>query len=76
MCGAVDTWEISVPSAQCCYEPEIIWGFVLKILFIYFLEKEEGEEKERERNINVYLPFTRPLLGTWSMTQACALTGN
>ena len=26
--------------------------------------------------INVYLPLTRPLLGTWSATQACALTGN
>ena len=30
----------------------------------------------RERNINVWLPLTRPLLGTWPTTQACALTGN
>ena len=40
------------------------------------LEKREGKEKERERNINVWLPFMQPLLGTWPATQACALTGN
>ena len=36
-------------------------GFMLKLLFfkdfIYlFLDRREGEEKERERNINVWLP--------------------
>ena len=30
---------------------------------------------ERERNINVWLPLMRPLLGTWPATQACALSG-
>ena len=50
--------------------------FVFKILFIYFLERGEGREKERERNINVWLPLTCPQLGTWPATQACALTGN
>ena len=35
-----------------------------KILFIYFLERGEGREKERERNINVWLLLTQPLLGT------------
>ena len=49
--------------------------FFLKILFIY-LERREGKEKERERNINVWLPLMRPQLGTWPTTQACALTGN
>ena len=45
--------------------------------FIYsFLERGEGKEKERERNINVWLPLTCPLLGTGPTTQACALTGN
>ena len=45
--------------------------------FIYlFLERGEGREEERERNINVWLPLVRPLLGTWPATQACALTGN
>ena len=31
---------------------------------------------KRERNINVWLPLTCPLLGTWPATQACGLTGN
>ena len=51
--------------------------------FIYlFLEREEGREKERERNIDVYkryidqLPLAHPQLGTWPAAQACALTGN
>ena len=36
----------------------------------------EGKEKERETNINVWLPLPHPLLGAWPATQACALTGN
>ena len=45
--------------------------------FIYlFLERGEVKEKEREKNINVWLPLMWPLLGTWPTTQACALTGN
>ena len=43
--------------------------------FMYLL-LERRREGERERNINMWLPHTRPLLGTWSATQACALTGN
>ena len=42
--------------------------------FIYFLERTERREKER--NMHVWLPLTRPLLGTWPTMQACALTGN
>ena len=46
--------------------------------FIYlFLERGDGREKERERNINVWLPLMCCLsLETWPVTQACALTGN
>ena len=45
--------------------------------FIYsILGRGEGKEKERKKNINVWLPLVHPLLGTWSTTQACALTGN
>ena len=47
--------------------------YILKILFI---ERGEGREKERKRNINVWVPFMHPLLGTWPTTQACALTRN
>ena len=32
------------------------------------------ETKERERNIDM-LPLVHSLLGTWPVTQACALTG-
>ena len=53
-----------------------IMYYFFKILFIYFLERGEGREKERERNINVCLPLESPLLGTWPPTQACFLTGN
>ena len=43
--------------------------------FIYlFLDAGKGR-RHRERNINVWLPVERPLLGTWPTTQACALTG-
>ena len=41
-----------------------------------FLERGERRERERETNINVFLPLTWPPLGTWPATQACALTGN
>ena len=45
--------------------------------FIYlFLERGEGKEKKRERNINVWLPLMHHLLGTWPETQACTLTRN
>ena len=45
--------------------------------FIYlFLERWVGSEKETERNVNVWLPLTHPLLGTWPTTQAHDLTGN
>ena len=43
-------------------------------LFIFRKRRREGERQER--NINVWLPLTRSLLGTWPATQACALTGN
>ena len=54
---------------------ELKWhNFILKFFkdFIYFLERGEGREKERERNINVWLP----LMGLQPATQARALTGN
>ena len=41
-----------------------------------FLESGEGKEKERERNISVWLPLAHSLLGPWPATQACVLTGS
>ena len=53
---------------------EVLQRYFLKKYFTYlFLERGEGREKERERNINVWLPLTYPPLGTWPATQACAL---
>ena len=46
------------------------------MLFILFLDRGEVREKERKRNINVWLPLMSPPLGTWPATQACALIGN
>ena len=43
--------------------------------FIY-LFLDGGEGREKERNINVWLPLMYPLLVTWPTAQACALTGN
>ena len=43
--------------------------------FHLFIFRENGREKEGERNINVLLPLVHLLLGTWPVTQACALTG-
>ena len=51
-------------------------AYFLKDFIYLFLERGEGREKERERNINVWLPLTHPPLGTWPETQACVLTGN
>ena len=71
---------VSVP---LCWEPlslfQLISIFVhvfLNIVFIYFLERGKGREKERERNIHVWLPLTCSLLGTRPATQASALIGN
>ena len=50
-------------------------------LFVYlFIYREKGRDGEREKNIDVRntyrLPLTRPLLGTWPTTGACALSRN
>ena len=55
------------------------WAWVLSFFSLRFyliLERGEGREKERDRNINVWLLLTHPLLGTWATSQVCALTGN
>ena len=51
-------------------------GTLPSCLFILFLNEREGKEKERERNINVWLPHVYSILGTLLTTQARALTGN
>ena len=56
---------------------KIFFYFFFKKYFIYlFLERGERREKERERNIKVWLSLTWPPLGTWPKTQVCVLPGN
>ena len=55
---------------------ELLFVHVISYFFKDFIFRGEGREKERERNIYVWLPLMRPLLGTWPTTQACALTEN
>ena len=56
--------------------PFMYLPFIFLKDFIYlFLDRGEGREKERERNI-IVCSLECPLLGTWPATQACALTGN
>ena len=45
-------------------------------MYLFILEREEGKERKRERNIYVWLPLVCPKPGIWPATQACALTGN
>ena len=62
------------PAFFIFYQELVTIRFFKNILFIF--DRGEGREEERERNIGVWLPLTRPLLGTWPVTQECALTGN
>ena len=48
-----------------------IFNFLKRFCLFIFRQKER-RDKERERNINVWLPLACPLLGTWPATQACA----
>ena len=44
---------------------------LFKIIYLFIFRDGKGG-REREGNINVWLPLTP---GTWPTTQACALTG-
>ena len=67
-CWAVGAWcEAGIPRS---------WDILPEDFICLFLERGEGKEKERERNINGWLSLVCPLLGTWPATQACVLTGN
>ena len=50
--------------------------FIKDFIYLFILDTGEGRQKDRERNINAWLPLTHPILGTRPATQACALTGN
>ena len=64
---------VSAPIAHLRYLHILL--FFLRF-YLFTFERGEEREKERERNISVWLPLMCSLLGTWPTTQACALTGN
>ena len=69
-------------SQQACVLParilhESIWLIFSLTKNIVFISKENTRrEKERERNISVWLPLVHPQLGARPTTQACSLTGS
>ena len=51
-------------------------GILFSRFYLFIFREGGGREKERDRNVDGWLPLMHPLLGTWSATQACALTEN
>ena len=47
--------------------------FIYFLRFYWFIFREGKGERKRERNIDVWLALTGPLLGTWPAVQAWAL---
>ena len=76
--------ENHVGNKKCTYKNMINTTFCICIcsFFIFkdcsylFLERGEGKEIGRERNISVWLLLPHLLQETWPASQACALTGN
>ena len=66
-------WHIGTTHYQLSY---LAPGFFVFNFIYLLLERGERREKEKESNINVWLPATHPSPGTWPATQARALTGN
>ena len=63
--GGLTVWRSAPPSGG--KTKPLVFPTALKEKVIYFRARRR-EEKERERNSNVWLPFSRPLLGTWPAT--------
>ena len=67
------THPISLSPFKCFQITSLFHSF--KDFIYLFLDRGEGREKKK-RNINVWLPLARPLLGTWPATQVFTLPGN
>ena len=67
---------VPVKGETIWYLSPTAWLIFLKDFIYLFVERGGRKEKESERNINVWLPLTCPLLGTWPETHAYALAGN
>ena len=51
-----------------------IYSFFKDCIYLFIFRQRRREEKQRDRNINVWLSLTHPLQGKWSATQACVQT--
>ena len=78
-CTPISLWQsllsVSVACLFCLFFVCLFCLFVFVFCLIHspFFFKRQEREKERERNINVWLLIVHPLLGTRPSTQACAL---
>ena len=73
--GGVGIWRPCRGITLRYRSDNLIFFFFFLRFYLLFLERGEGREKG-ERDLNVWLPFAHPQLGTWPAAQACALTGN
>ena len=69
--GHMVIWSVNM----VIYMYTVLFCWFFKFYLFIFRERG-GREKERERNINVWLPLPHTWEGTWPATQACSLTGN
>ena len=67
--SALGLWLISVK--ELCIENFCFFKDFISL----FLDRGEGRQKERKRNINVWLPLMHLPPGTWPAIQACAWLG-
>ena len=66
---SIDLYVCPYASTTAFPLPQFCGELFFFLDFIYlFLERVERKEKERERNISVWLPLTCPLVGTWPRT--------
>ena len=74
--GPFALWE-EAQSTELHWSELFFLNYYLFFFKILFIVRERGGEREIEwEKHHVWLPLTRPLLGTWPTTQTCALTGN
>ena len=77
VCVTVSDFLCLAKYFQCSsilYHESVFQSF-FKFNLILFSERREGKEKGRETSVCVFSP-AHPILGTWPITQACALPGN
>ena len=65
--------NINIYTIQILTKTKLAYLYCFKIFYLFIFREGGGREKDRERNIDVWLPLA---LGTRPTMQACALTEN